>query len=184
MLYYGFAYAMRARIAVCLGSGGGFVPRLLCQAQRDMRRPGCHTFLVDADRPQAGWGRPRWLSEESLFRKEFPEAIIIVATTADAFANFFVPKGIRIDYLHIDADHSYEGCMADFDNYLSIMAQSFVISIHDTSLPTVARVVDEVRKREGLELIDLPDLGRGVAFVRPRLPATAPKLYWPRDPSV
>ena len=34
MLYYAFAYALKAKVSVCLGSGGGFVPRLLRQAQR------------------------------------------------------------------------------------------------------------------------------------------------------
>ena len=180
MLYYAFAYAIRARISVCLGSGGGFVPRLLRQAQRDLRLSRSHTFLVDANLQEAGWGCPNWLSKDSLFRKEFPDVTILLNTTDAAFEKFFVPRGILIDYLHIDADHSYEACLADFDHYSSIMAKSFVISIHDTEMPTVARVVEDLRKRDGLELIDLPDLGRGVAFVRPRLPAGAEKLYWPR----
>src|SRR5712671_1293470 len=84
MLYYAFVYAIRARVAVCLGSGGGFVPRILRQAQRDMRRSRSVTYLVDANLPEAGWGSPQWLSEKSLFRKEFPEVRIILATTTDA----------------------------------------------------------------------------------------------------
>lgn len=182
MMYYAFVYAMRAKVAVCLGSGGAFVPRVMRQAQRDLRLPGSMTYLVDANLPEAGWGSPQWLSEESVFRKEFPEVKIIMETTDQAFEKFFVPQGVRIDYLHIDADHSYEGCMGDFDNYRSIMAESFVISIHDTDMATVSRVVDELRKRDGLELIDFPDIGRGVAFVRPRLPAKARKLYHIKSP--
>ncbi len=178
MLYYGFAYALRARMCVCLGSGGGFVPRVLRQAQRDMGLSRSHTILVDANLRDAGWGKPKWLPKGSMLRKEFPEILIVLNTTDAAFHKFFVPRGIKIDYLHIDADHSYEACLADFDNYSSIMAKSFVISIHDTDMPTVARVVEDLRKRDGLELIDLPDLGRGVAFVRPRLPANQEKLYF------
>src|SRR4051812_20243373 len=80
MLYYAFAYALRARIAVCLGSGGGFVPRVLRQAQRDLRLARSRTFLVDANRQEAGWGCPNWLSKDSLFRKEFPEVTILLNT--------------------------------------------------------------------------------------------------------
>ena len=69
MLYYGFAYALRARMCVCLGSGGGFVPRVLRQAQRDMGLPRSHTILVDANLREAGWGKPRWLPKGSMLRK-------------------------------------------------------------------------------------------------------------------
>src|SRR5262245_38832527 len=36
LLYYALTYSLRADVAVCLGSGGGFVPRLMRQAQRDL----------------------------------------------------------------------------------------------------------------------------------------------------
>ena len=32
ILYYSFTYMLKAKVAVCLGSGGGFVPRLMRQA--------------------------------------------------------------------------------------------------------------------------------------------------------
>ena len=53
-------------------------------------------------------------------------------TTEDAFYNFFVKRDIKIDYLHIDADHTYEGCKQDFDLYSTIMNENGIISIHDT----------------------------------------------------
>ena len=40
MLYYTMAYITRAKVCVCLGSGGGFVPRLMVQAQRDLQASG------------------------------------------------------------------------------------------------------------------------------------------------
>src|SRR5690349_21274860 len=56
LLYYSLVYARRTRVAVCLGSGGGFVPRLMRQAQRDLGIDAdSRTILVDADLPQAGW---------------------------------------------------------------------------------------------------------------------------------
>ena len=36
MIYYSLAYSLKARTCVNLGSGGGFVPRMLRQAQRDL----------------------------------------------------------------------------------------------------------------------------------------------------
>jgi len=35
-LYYTIAYMLKARVAVCLGSGGGFISRLMRQAQQDL----------------------------------------------------------------------------------------------------------------------------------------------------
>ena len=40
MLYYSLAYSLKARTCVCLGSGGGFVPRMMRQAQRDLELGG------------------------------------------------------------------------------------------------------------------------------------------------
>ena len=48
LLYYSLAYSIRARTCVCLGSGGGFVPRLMRQAQRDLDLEGGRTILVDS----------------------------------------------------------------------------------------------------------------------------------------
>ena len=47
MLYYALAYSFKAKTCVCLGSGGGFVPRLMRQAQRDLGLEGSRTLLVD-----------------------------------------------------------------------------------------------------------------------------------------
>ena len=72
MLYYALAYSLRSRTCVCLGSGGGFVPRLMRQAQRDLDLEGSRTILVDGA-PQVRqerkeiWGSPDWLAEDSTF---------------------------------------------------------------------------------------------------------------------
>ena len=47
ILYYSLAYAYKSKTCVCLGSGGGFVPRLMRQAQRDLDLQGSRTLLVD-----------------------------------------------------------------------------------------------------------------------------------------
>lgn len=177
--YYAMMYMLKARIAVCLGSGGGFVPRILRQAQRELNLEGSRTILVDANLPEAGWGSPQWLDERSFFRMQFPDVEVRLQRSSEALREYFRPSKLAIDYLHIDADHSFEGCMADFDDYLPSMAKNFVISIHDTDMPTVARVVEEVRRRDNLELINFPEIGRGLALVRPKLPSATNKLYEP-----
>ena len=45
---------------------------------------------------------------------------------------FFVKEDIKIDYLHIDAGHSYEDVKNDFELYSKILSPNGIISIHDT----------------------------------------------------
>jgi hypothetical protein len=73
LLYYALAYSMKSRVCVCLGSGGGFVPRMMRQAQRDLRLEGARTILVDGlnEVPKekvAIWGTPYWAPADSTFR--------------------------------------------------------------------------------------------------------------------
>jgi len=56
---------------------------------------------------------------------------------------------IKIDYLHIDAGHSYENVKEDFELYSQLMSEHGIISIHDTD-PNYADkyiVTDEVKDR-------------------------------------
>src|SRR5436853_4460194 len=109
LLYSSLVYALKARVAVCLGSGGGFVPRLMRQAQRDLGMADTsRTILVDGNLPAAGWGAPEWLAEDSFFRTQYPDVELIIDLTRNAAKNTFKKQGISIDYLHIDADHSFE----------------------------------------------------------------------------
>ena len=133
---------MRAKVCVCLGSGGGFIPRIMTQARYDLWKQnifegdsdynhgdiGC-TYVVDA--ANGIGGNVNWLKEESFFRSTFWPRIIN-DTTANAFHNYFVLNDIKIDYLHIDAGHSYENVKEDFDLYSQILSENGIISIHDT----------------------------------------------------
>jgi len=72
-----------------------------------------------------------WFAEESFFRRTFHPRIIN-STTEEAFYDFFVLQDIKIDYLHIDAGHSYENVKEDFELYSQIMSENGIISMHDT----------------------------------------------------
>jgi hypothetical protein len=87
------------------------------------------TYVVDA--MNGIGGNVDWFAEESFYRRTFHPRIINT-TTEEAFHNYFVLNDIKIDYLHIDAGHSYENVKEDFDLYSQILSENGIISIHDT----------------------------------------------------
>mgnify|MGYP001568457148 FL=1 len=136
IMYFSIPYFLKARVCVCLGSGGGYVPRLMVDCVHELNETQMYgedkygeVYVVDATN---GFnGEVDWSDEDSFLREKFNPRFIN-STTEDAFYNFFVKRDIKIDYLHIDADHTYEGCKLDFDLYSTIMNKNGIISIHDT----------------------------------------------------
>ena len=176
MLYYALTYAHKATTCVCLGSGGGFVPRMMRQAQRDLGLEGSRTYLVDGTLqvPQSKkdiWGEPCWVPEDSVFRTNYPEIDIKLELTETAFRDFFEPNKITIDYLHIDADHHYEGAKIDWDLYSSLVPDSGIITLHDTvnyRPPCgVYLLIDEIRATGDYDVINFP-IAYGTAILRKR----------------
>jgi len=136
IMYFSIPYFLKARTCVCLGSGGGYVPRLMVDCVHELNETNMYgegktgeVYVVDATN---GFnGEVDWSDEDSYLREKFNPKFIN-STTEDAFYNFFVKRDIKIDYLHIDADHTYAGCKLDFDLYSTIMNENGIISIHDT----------------------------------------------------
>jgi hypothetical protein len=136
IFYYAIPYFLKAEVCVCLGSGGGYVPRLMVDCVHELNETQMYgedkygeVYVVDATN---GFnGEVDWSDEDSFLREKFNPKFINT-TTEDAFYNFFVKRDVKIDYLHIDADHTYEGCKLDFDLYSTIMNENGIISIHDT----------------------------------------------------
>lgn len=169
LLYYTLAYSLRARVAVCLGSGGGFVPRLMRQAQRDLGiAQSSRTILVDGNVPGAGWGAPNWLGPESFFRTQYPDVELVVDLTRNAAKGFFDKHGVSIDYLHIDADHSFEECYEDFRTFRRFLHEGSIVTLHDTNYPDagVKQVIEHIRTLADCEVVDFADIGEGTALVR------------------
>ena len=141
LLIYSLIQMLRSKIVVCLGSGGGFIPRLMIQAQCDLveqqifdecrKWNEINVFVVDAANEVGGLND--WKEKDSFFRSYFHPRVIL-DTTENAFHNFFVKEDLKIDYLHIDADHSYEGVKKDFDLYSKIISDRGIITIHDTDI--------------------------------------------------
>jgi hypothetical protein len=142
LLIYSAIQYMRAKVCVCLGSGGGFIPRIMSQARMDLHDQKIFdgeklmewgnigtTILVDASNGVGGY--TDWIEKDSFYRTHFPSRVIL-DTTENAYYNFFVKEDIKIDYLHIDAGHSYEDVKKDFDLYSKLLSPNGIISIHDT----------------------------------------------------
>ncbi len=184
MLYYALAYALKSKTCVCLGSGGGFVPRMMRQAQRDLGLEESRTVLVDGtlqvqQKKKEIWGEPCWVPEDSVFRTNYPEIDIILQLTETAFNEYFQPNDVQIDFLHIDADHHYEGVKLDWDLYSPLVPDHGIITLHDTinyrEPCGVYRLMDEIRETGEYEMINFP-IAYGTAVLRKRQNDNRPGL--------
>jgi hypothetical protein len=142
LLVYSIIQHMRAKNCVCIGSGGGYIPRIMTQARLDLHKQNIFngdsnsnwgdvgaTYVVDACN---GIGGPNELEREDSFYRTFYNPRFIKATSYDAFYDFFIRQDIKIDVLFIDGDHSYEGVKSDFELYSTILSEKGIIMLHDT----------------------------------------------------
>lgn len=166
LLIYAIIQLMRYKNVVCLGSGGGFIPRIMTQARLDLHKQGIFkgstdynhgdigvTYLVDAANNIGG--EVDYLEKDSFFRYQFIPRFI-KDTTENAFYNFFVKQDIKIDFLHIDAGHSYEAVKQDFELYSAILSENGMISIHDTDEKYQKEFIVTEDEKEYYELFDGP----------------------------
>ena len=166
LLIYTIIQLMRYKSVVCLGSGGGFIPRIMTQARMDLHKQGIFegdedynwgdigtTYLVDA--ANGVGGKVSYLDKESYFRYQFCPRFIN-ETTVNAYYNFFVKQDIKIDFLHIDAGHSYEDVKQDFNLYSNLLSENGIISIHDTDETFQKELIVTEDEREYYELFDGP----------------------------
>ena len=141
LIIYSIINFFKFKSLVCLGSGGGFIPRIMTQARYDLSLEGFYeeismewgdngsTYIVDACNGVNG--EVDWDKEDSFFRTTFHPKFI-KKTTKKAYYDYFVKQDIKIDFLHIDANHTYDGVKEDFDLYSKIMNDGGIITIHDT----------------------------------------------------
>jgi len=155
LVVYSLIQHMRAKTCVCIGSGGGFIPRIITQARRDLYDQGIFegnnefnwgdigvTYVVDA--MNGIGGKVDWFKEESFFRRTFHPRIL-GTTTEQAFHNHFVLNDIKIDYLHIDAGHSYENVKEDIKHWYPKVRPGGVMAGDDYhhTWPGVVKAADE-----------------------------------------
>ena len=184
LVVYSIIQHMRAKNCVCIGSGGGFIPRIMTQARIDLHKSKIFigdgnyswgdigaTYVIDACN---GVGGPNDLENKESFYNTHFHPRFIKETSENAFYNFFVLQDIKVDFLFIDGDHSYEGVKLDFDLYSTILSENGVIIIHDTddkfennlivsedakkdhySFDGPAKLVKEIQKNPSWNLINL-----------------------------
>ena len=142
LMIYSLIMFNRAKVCVCIGSGGGFIPRLMTQARLDLWEQRIFegnnspewgdigtTIIVDAANGVGGF--TDWTDKNSFLREHFNPQMIL-QTSEKAYYDYFVRQDIKIDYLHIDGDHSYNGVKLDFELYSNLMSENGIITIHDT----------------------------------------------------
>lgn len=142
IIVYSLIQHMRYKSCVCIGSGGGYIPRIMTQARIDLYKQDIFegdndynwgnigtTYIVD---PCNGIGGQSTIDNmESFYQKTFHPRFI-KETSERAYYDFFIREDIKIDLLFIDGDHSYEGVKKDFELYSKLLNPNGLILIHDT----------------------------------------------------
>lgn len=170
--YFGLPYALKASSIVCLGSGAGFVPKLMVEAQRCLIKDGYinqfNINLIDAN--VGPWGLPVY----GLSGIEGYSEINLIAELTDT-AHIHIGS---IDYLHVDADHTYEQVYKDLTNYGSKMNKHnlWAITVHDTNNssdgdhPEIGSyyAARDWSADNGHDMVNFP-IGCGTALIMPKV---------------
>lgn len=115
-----------------LGVGRGGSGVHLCLGAKES---GCLVFGVDCFvMPQTSPGLA--LAE---FQVHKCDEGLLVMTTERAATIWFAP----ISLLFIDADHSYEACKRDFENFFPFVIGNGFVIFHDSEREPVKRVIEE-----------------------------------------
>ena len=127
---------------------------------KPIRRP-----LSDTNQRQNAGRRRQWGDNFT----NYPDVEVVFNLTEKAFHEFFVPNGIKIDFLHIDADHHYEGAKIDWDLYSTLVPDDGIITLHDTvnyrEPCGVYLLLDEIREQGDYSVINFP-IAYGTAIVQ------------------
>jgi len=163
LLYYFLTYITRAKVCVCIGSGGGFVPSIMRQAQKENNIDGSITILIDANIKDitnlevSSQGTPKWVNKpKHPFNICYPEVKRIIKFSDEAIDDI----DFEIDYLHLDGDHSYEQVKKDFENYSKKVKKSGFITFHDIakwSKCGVRSYINELRQMDEYDIINIED---------------------------
>ena len=106
IIIYSIIQHMRAQNCVCIGSGGGYIPRIMTQARIDLYKQGIFegngdynwgnigaTYVVDACNGVGG--QSDMSNEKSFFRSHFYPRFI-KDTSENAYHNFFVLQILKL----------------------------------------------------------------------------------------
>ncbi len=135
------------RKGVELGVSQGRFTMYLCATMHDMQMMAVDRWEEQPEHPSEGWvgwnheGSYRKFSETC--KAYFPGRVAIHRMDSAAAASL-VEDG-SMDFVFIDADHSYEGCLKDIDAWLPKVRKGGLIAGHDYNKkwPGVVQSVSE-----------------------------------------
>jgi len=111
-------------------------------------------YLADMDPTQKRSGDEIYISTRQELSRRFPGRTKILRKSAPEAAKTFSTD--YFDFIYIDGDHSYEGCLRDLKSYYPLARAGALISGHDYSYGGVARAVDDfIRAHEELKGVSL-----------------------------
>ena len=190
-LYYALARIGRPSRAVVIGSYRGFAPMIIAKAIQDNLEPGNLTF-IDPSMADPFWRDPaevtRHFTSHGIYNIEHH------LCTTEEFAETSAYRELEnIGLLMIDGYHDVAHARLDFETFEPKLGPSALVLFHDSVRPFASTIYDreapyvhdvheymrELRKREDLDMIDLP-FGAGITLVRkrehPNHPAYFPSL--------
>jgi len=145
----------------------------------DLQLEGAETYLVDAVLPEVGYGGPDvpmgWMDDHSLLRRQFADIVILTCLSTEAATGYFTKNRTKIDYLHIDADHSFHAARGDFEVYLPLLTPGAFVTFHDSATESIEKVLAAIlREHPEFQCLDMPDVGAGLALLRRRTAPSGP----------
>lgn len=82
--------------------------------------------------------------EGGIDTSRFPSVEFIVGDSHDAATRLAVEDYLPFDFLFIDGDHSYEGCLQDWKDYRKVVKPGGIVAFHDVSYGTVREPDSEI----------------------------------------
>lgn len=170
MLYYGIVSANLPKVAVVIGSGAGFVPRIVAQAQRDSEdlSPDSITYFIDADIDITSFDSGQNYGAADLVNVRLDKNLFMMKMRSSYAAQLFKNENIKIDYLHIDGDHSVKGIVEDWKYFYRLLSKDAVITFHDlNSVRDVEIALKQIKQiSPTIEYIVFNNAGVGVVVAQ------------------
>ncbi len=149
---YRIAMALRVDSVLEVGVRYGYSAFSFCQAMDDNDFQGY--FGIDADKQCCA------IAKEMLLRHEFGE---IQIDHSDSKTFQFQHNNYAFDLIHIDADHSREGCLADLNKFSPHCSRAILVDDYD-QCDGVRQAVDEFCLKSGWLTFYMPSI-RGEALL-------------------
>jgi|GEM_PF-4989456 len=169
MLYYGIVQASMSKLSVIIGSGAGFVPKIVAQAQRDMgARIKAITYYIDADIDVFNHKTGQNYGNPELDKVKLDSNLFLMRMRSSYAAKIFEKEGVKIDYLHIDGDHSVKGILEDWRYYHPLLTENAIVTFHDySSLPDTKIALEIIKgQHPEIEFIVFPNSGAGICVAQ------------------